>query len=380
MSDTDSDGRGMLRLDPHARYLPSRTYFPRGLSYIAGKVHELGLKFGLHIMRGIARCAVRDNLPIEGAGLRARDIAVTTSTCSWSDQCYGVDVSQPAGRAYYDCVFDLLASWGVDFIKADDLVPYPDEIEAILASIYRAEKKHGRTIRLSLSPGNVVLWDHMPTYHPAAALRITPDLWDRRADLERSFDALASFTTATHGAPRSVWPDLDMIPFGHLQLGLPADAIPPGRPEPFEGTERWRQFTPDQKRSYLTLRALACSPLLLGGALVDLPDDDIVLLTQPDLLACHDHPRVATPILRTGQLEVWRKSSGHTTRLGVFNRHEVARTVCLPATNLEVPLGSPMSQVWTDRPARWQGDDLPLNLGPDGVGFLKIVRKKTVDR
>jgi len=238
MSDTDSVGRGMLRLDPHARYLPSRTYFPRGLSYIAGKVHELGLKFGLHIMRGIARCAVRDNLPIEGAGLRARDIAVTTSTCSWSDQCYGFDVSQPAGRAYYDGVFDLLASWGVDFIKADDLVPDPDEIEAILASIYRAEKKHGRTIRLSLSPGNVVLWDHMPTYHPAAALRITPDLWDRRADLERSFDALASFTTATHGAPRSVWPDLDMIPFGHLQLGLPADAIPPGQPEPFEGTER----------------------------------------------------------------------------------------------------------------------------------------------
>ncbi len=72
----------------------------------------------------------------------------------------------------------------------------------------------------------------MPTYHPAAALRITPDLWDRRADLERSFDALASFTTATHGAPRSVWPDLDMIPLGHLQLGLPADAIPLDSPNP----------------------------------------------------------------------------------------------------------------------------------------------------
>jgi hypothetical protein len=46
---------------------------------------------------------------------------------------YGVDMSKPGARAYYDSIVALYAKWGVDFIKADDMSrPYhKDEIAAL---------------------------------------------------------------------------------------------------------------------------------------------------------------------------------------------------------------------------------------------------------
>jgi hypothetical protein len=42
-----------------------------------------------------------------------------------------------------------MADWGVDYLKYDDMVPYPREIEGIANAIDQC----GRPIVLSLSPG-----------------------------------------------------------------------------------------------------------------------------------------------------------------------------------------------------------------------------------
>ena len=46
-------------------------------------IHNLGLKFGTHVMRGIPRVAVTKNTPIYGTNFTARDAADNTSLCLW---------------------------------------------------------------------------------------------------------------------------------------------------------------------------------------------------------------------------------------------------------------------------------------------------------
>ena len=54
-----------------------------GFSPLAAYIHQLGLKFGVHIMRGIPRIAVEKNMPIYGSKYTARDAADNSTYCSW---------------------------------------------------------------------------------------------------------------------------------------------------------------------------------------------------------------------------------------------------------------------------------------------------------
>ena len=161
----DSQGHGYrrgarLEMDEYSRLIPALKKFPsssdgRGFKPLADYVHAKGLKFGIHIMRGIPKQAVRDNTAILGTDARAADIANTRSTCPWNPDMYGVDMSKPGAQAYYDSLFELYASWGVDFVKVDDIArPYDEVQKAEIEAIRKAIDKTGRPIVLSLSPGD----------------------------------------------------------------------------------------------------------------------------------------------------------------------------------------------------------------------------------
>src|SRR5262249_19611854 len=115
-----------LVMDANGRLLPAPNRFPsaadgKGFKALADYVHSKGLKFGIHIMRGIPRRAVDQNLPIAGSQYKAADVANRQSICRWNSDMYGVDVTKPGGQDYYDSIAKLYASWGLDFIKADDM-------------------------------------------------------------------------------------------------------------------------------------------------------------------------------------------------------------------------------------------------------------------
>lgn len=65
---------------------------------------------------------------------------------------YGLKCDTADAKAYYDSIFRLYASWGVDFVKCDDIArEYPHcrrEIELISDAV----KNCGRDMVLSLSP------------------------------------------------------------------------------------------------------------------------------------------------------------------------------------------------------------------------------------
>jgi hypothetical protein len=169
-------------LDPHGLLIPAPARFPSsagnlGFKPLADWIHSQGLKFGLHIVRGIPKQAVAMNLPIAGSSFHAADAAAIADTCGWDDGNYGVRDNR-AGQAYYDSMLAQYAGWGLDFIKVDCIADHPykaSEIRQIAAAI----RKTHRPIVLSLSPGPTQPSHAAEIRKYAQMWRISNDVWDR---------------------------------------------------------------------------------------------------------------------------------------------------------------------------------------------------------
>jgi alpha-galactosidase len=313
----DSDNYTFL-LDANGRFIPVPARFPSatadaGLKPLADYIHGKGLKFGIHMIRGIPRDAVAKNMPIADSSFRATDAADTSDACPWNLYNWGVKNS-PAGQAYYDSVIKLYAGWNVDFIKVDCIAdhPYkPDEIRMI----HNAIAKSGRPIILSLSPGPTALdkADEVAKY--AEMWRICDDFWDHwgpwekhewSTSLYQEFAITAKW--APHVAPGS-WPDADMLPLGHLG------------PSPGSGDLRETRLTKDEQRTMMTLWSIFRSPLIMGGDLLSMDDWTTSLLTNPEVIAVNQHSRGNHAVSTTADTSIWTAESedGKSNYLAVFN-------------------------------------------------------------
>jgi alpha-galactosidase len=279
-----------LQMDSFSRLVPATNKFPssadgRGFKPLADYVHAKGLKFGIHIMRGIARRAVRANTPIRGTTARAADIALVHHTCPWNPDMYGVDMSKPGAQAYYDSLFELYAAWGVDFVKVDDISrAYDDVQKAEIEAIRNAIARSGRPIVLSLSPGDTPIARGEHVMRHANLWRISDDFWDRWPPLHGMFGRLDKWTP--YRAP-GAWPDADMLPFGFVEFGRPT------------------RFTRDEQLTCMTLWCIARSPLIFGGDLMKLDDWTLRLLTNPEVLAVNQASRHNRQLSNTDDLIVW---------------------------------------------------------------------------
>jgi hypothetical protein len=279
-----------LSMDDYGRLVPAVEKFPSaangaGFKPLADYVHAKGLKFGIHLMRGIPRQAVTQNTPILGSDAHAADIAVTTSTCQWNPDMFGVDATKPGGQAYYDSLMALYASWGVDFVKVDDLSqPYNDVQLAEVEAIRRAIDKTGRPIVLSTSPGDTPLarGEHVAAH--ANMWRISNDFWDKWSALREQFKRLHDWTP--YRAP-GAWPDADMLPLGIIEWNRPT------------------RFTPDEQRTMMTLWCIARSPLILGADLTQLDEATLALLTNDEVLAVNQASAGNRQLFEKGDLIAW---------------------------------------------------------------------------
>lgn len=264
--------------DEWGRYTPALNRFPSaangvGFRALADYVHGKGLKFGIHLMRGLPRIAAEKKLPVKGTnGITCDMIASNDSACTWLRDNYKVDYRKPGAQEYYNSCFELYAEWGVDFVKIDDLSrPYHTaEIEMIRKAIDHC----GRPIVLSISPGETPLEkvEHVKTH--ANMWRTVDDFWDNWSQLNYQFQVCAKW--APYIAP-GTWPDADMLPLGKISI----------RGE--RGEERWTNFTRDEQYTMMNLWTIFKSPLMFGG---DLPQNDKAtdsLLTNRDVLYMHHY-------------------------------------------------------------------------------------------
>ncbi len=378
-----------LHINRYGLLQPSKTYFPHGLKVLADRAHAKGLKFGVHIMRGIPKVAVQRNTRIKGTKYRARDIADTVNVCSWCPQNYGIDMSKPGAQEFYNSFIDQLASWGVDFIKADDIVPHPREVEALVKAVAQC----GRPIVLSLSPGGTVDPDAIGIFSQANMLRITHDIWDDQTGIDSCFEAWRRWQGKQYA---HFFYDMDMIPFGELQIMSPLPEGLTGKETKNEivkqkaagklsnvellsgkGWHRWSGLSHDQMLTFITMRALAASPLMIGGDLVSMDDFAYALLTNREMIACNQNGVMASLIYEKGAVEVWYVASRNDPDqgwFGVFNRDSAAEASfnllsVRGQTNLNP--GSKLESVWDQRNLRY---DSSVEIAPNSVVFIKFER------
>jgi alpha-galactosidase len=313
-------------LTDDGRFIPAPARFPSaannaGFKPLAEYIHSLGLKFGIHIIRGIPREAVAKNLPIADSPYHAEDAADQSDTCPWNAYNYGVKSSE-AGQAYYDSIMKLYASWHVDFIKADCIAdhPYkPDEIRMLAHAI----KKTGRPMVLSLSPGPTALDNVGEVSKHAEMWRICNDVWDHWGPWEKhewSQSLYQQFATTAKWAPHIApgnWPDADMLPLGHLG------------PHPGEGELRETRLTKDEQRTMLTLWSIFRSPLIMGGDLASADKWTASLLTNPEVIAVDQHSQDNQAVVTTDTAAMWLAQPEHEQGyyLAVFNIGDSEQTV-----------------------------------------------------
>ena len=279
-----------LSMDGFGRLTPAVNRFPSGtdgagFKPLADYVHRLGLKFGIHLMRGIPRKAVEKNLPVKGTPQRAQDIANRNSICPWNPDMFGVDMTKPGAQAYYDSVFELIASWGVDYVKVDDIARPYHEHEKEIEAIRRAIDRTGRPIVLSLSPGETALTAAAHVRQHANLWRISDDFWDRWLALQEQFARLEKWNPhRVAGA----WPDADMLPFGVLDHG-----------------KRSTRFTRDEQITVMTLWSIARSPLMHGGDMTKTDEFTLSLLTNDEVLAVNQRSVNNRLVFNRDDLVAW---------------------------------------------------------------------------
>ena len=281
-------------MDRYGRVIPAENRFPSskdGMGFIElGKyIHELGLKFGIHIMRGIPRAAVHQDLPILGTKYTARDVAKTNSICSWNTDMYGVDPTKPGAKEYYDSIFTLYASWGVDFVKIDDIcreLPHEEEELKLMADCLH---NCGRDMVLSLSPGPALL-EKAELYKQIANMwRITDDFWDDYKLLYNMFERAEKWSIH---AGNGHFPDADMLPLGAIRQVYDPNAT--------------TKFTRNEQTTMMVLWSIMRSPLILGCELTKLDRFTSNLITSKGLMDMHKNSRHAHQVLRcnVGQNEI----------------------------------------------------------------------------
>ena len=352
-----------LHMDANGRLYPAVNRFPSsadgaGFKPLADYVHSLGLKFGIHIMRGLPRMAAHNHLPIADSSLNCAQAALSQSVCQWNPDMYGLRCSEEIrgenpGRAYYASIFRLYAQWGVDFVKCDDIAREYPQCEKEIEIISEACRHCGRDIVLSLSPGPapVERAEHLKAY--ANMWRITDDFWDQWDLLRKMFERAEKW--CIHAGPGH-WPDADMLPLGALRLDYSQDD--------------WTHFTPDEQKTMMTLWCMMRSPLMLGCEMTKLDEPTLALITNRDVLDIEKTTYCGHPLYTTDTASLWiaPERCGNGLYVALFNLSDCALQGCVTEDSLERPV-TRARELWTGQSC---SGSLQAHIAPHGCCVWRI--------
>ena len=366
---------GKNEMDEFGRLLPCPDKFPSsingaGFKPLADKIHALGLKFGIHVMRGIPRMAAHLHLPVLGTDVTADMVADPSSICEWNPDMYGIRNTE-AGQKYYDSILQLYASWGVDFIKVDDICatgPHPrkygrkHEVEMLSRAIERC----GRPIVLSLSPGPAEVSESWHYKKYANMWRITDDFWDNWETLLYMFDRCEKWQDHVS---QGCYPDCDMLPIG--KVGKHFDQ------------ERDTLFTREEQKTMMTLWCIFGSPLMLGAEMTMLDEWTLSLLQNEELLRLENGRFVSRQVLRDKEKCVWASVDPKTGEhyIALFNLKNEEQLIFVSREECKVmfPDGyftadtEKMVEVWSQNLITVNNDIVGANVKPHGTALFHAV-------
>ncbi len=351
-----------LCMDEYGRLMPAPNRFPsakdgRGFTALSEYIHSLGLKFGIHIMRGVPRQAVAQNCPIYGSSSTCREIAHHFSVCSWNTDMYGVK-NCDAAQQYYNSIINMYAEWGVDFIKCDDICvtefrkwdnPYSADYE--IEMLRKAIDNCGRKIVLSLSPGPALRDKAEHLAENANMWRLTGDFWDVWDKLYDMFDKCELWQGVT---AQGSFPDCDMLPIGRIAKNSTY----------YGPNNRMSQFTVPEHYTLMTLWGIFRSPLMVGGNLPENDEFTLSLLTNAEYMNMNQNSENARELLRDGDKVIWTSDGDGCKYAALFNTGDTERDITFD-------FGGTVYDIW-DKKEIGKVADLTVTVAPHGAKLYKI--------
>ncbi len=318
-----------LCCDEYGRLIPAQNRFPsskggKGFKPIADYIHSLGLKFGIHIMRGIPRQAVHADLPIKDSEYTARQVAHHFSICSWNTDMYGMKNCDGA-QDYYNSIIKMYAGWGVDYIKCDDIAvtefrkwdnPYSADYE--IEMLRNAIDSCGREIVLSLSPGPALRDKAEHLKANANMWRLTGDFWDLWEHLYAMFDKCEEWQ-GVRGV--GSYPDCDMLPIGRISKLCS-----------YHGAQnRMSNFTHNEHYTLMTLWGIFGSPLMIGGNMPENDEFTLSLLNNAEYMNMHRTVKNSRMLCRNEENSkgyiIWDGENEDSRFVALFNTDEKPITI-----------------------------------------------------
>ncbi|HET6555855.1 MAG TPA: glycoside hydrolase family 27 protein [Prolixibacteraceae bacterium] len=357
----------IFTMDEYGRFMPAVKKFPsaadgRGFKSLADYVHSRGLKFGIHLMRGIPVEAVKKNCPIMNTPFKASDISSTKTQCTWLRDMYTIDSTKQGAQEYYNSIFKLYASWGVDYVKVDDLSrPYHQgEIEMIR----RAIDQSGREMVFSTSPGATPLSKAEHVMDHANLWRICDDFWDNWDYLKPQFKRCADWAPYIG---RGHWPDADMLPLGRISV----------RGE--RGADRMTSFTKAEQYTLMNLWAIFRSPLMFGGDLPSNDDFTLSLITNDEVLAVNQHSQANRQLKEENGLIVWIADvpGSKDKYVALFNINEgKASAVSVSLQELGIKGKYRVKDLWSKQDRALSDGRLTVMLEPHASVMVRFTKRK----
>lgn len=359
---------GKVEIDEYSRLLPCSERFPssvdgQGFKPLADYIHGLGLKFGIHIMRGIPRIAAHNHMNVLGTTQTANEIADPSSICFWNPDMYGLSVKEEGAQEYYNSLFELYANWGVDFVKCDDICRYDMESsEREIQMLQHAIQHCGRPIVLSLSPGPALInkaW-HYEKY--ANMWRITDDFWDSWPLLLNMFERCELWQ---NHVSEGCYPDCDMLPIGYLGKGF--------------GEERYTNFTKEEQITMMTLWCIFRSPLMIGAELTKLDQWTLDLLTNKKVMHLLTNSKGAKQISRNSNHAVWFSTDTNEDAyyLALFNLSDEVQTIKITMNDIELASyqNYSLEELWTKEEINNLEENFEAEVLPHGAKLYKVKGK-----
>ncbi|MBC7904858.1 MAG: glycoside hydrolase family 27 protein [Gemmatimonadaceae bacterium] len=348
------------RLIPHTHKFPS-AFGGKGFKPLSDYVHGLGLKFGIHVMRGIPRQAVWAKSPVMGApGITADMIADTNSICPWLNHMYGLDMSKPGAQEYLNSILALYKEWDVDFIKVDDIArPYRT---AEVEGYQKAIKTSGREMVLSLSPGETALNASAHAQKFSNMWRMADDFWDNWDMLLKMFDYAQSWKGT--GGPGH-WPDCDMIQIGKLSKRGPV------------GPERYSRFTEDELFTHMNFWCIYRSPLMLGGNLPENRELELKLFSNEEVLAVNQQGANPRQIFKDSSTMIWMSDAGKEKDfyVSVFNIGNTAEIISLEFRSLGINGKVTVRDLWQKKDIGSFSKKYSTRLNAHGSVMLRVTQR-----
>ncbi len=355
-----------IPMDEFGRLLPDPGKFPsaaggKGFKPLADYVHSKGLKFGIHVMRGIPRQAQWAKTPIKNTGnVTAEMVADTTSVCRWLNTMYGVDMTKKGAQEYYNSIIELYESWGVDYIKVDDIdldenYPYrKSEVEALRKAI----DHHNSDIVLSLSL-NMKYKNREHVKANSQLWRISKDFWDDWEKLEHQFTLIDQWNNVT--GPDS-WPDADMLQIGKIAKRGPN--VP----------ERFSNFTEDEMLTHITLWMICKSPLMMGGHMPENTPFVKKLLTTKEVIEVNQQGTNQKQLFKKDGLVAWVSDApdGKSKYLAIFNLNKEVKDISVKWNVIGMENTSSVRDLWAGENLGKMKSGITRKVNAHGAQLFKI--------